>query len=95
MDGITCDVCGKSLLVDEDVRYIADISIYAAYDAMEITTEDLQRRDIAEEIRKTLDAIGKRGTRELEEEVLAKRRLDLCPPCRKRFLEGLPKESEK
>ena len=53
MDGITCDMCGKSLLVDEDVRYIADVSrSYAAYDAMEITTEDLARRDIAEEIRR-------------------------------------------
>ena len=85
MDGITCDLCGKSLLVDEDVRYVADVVVYAAYDPMELTSSDLER-DITAEIRRTLDAMKGRDATELEEEVAAVRRLDLCPQCRKRFL---------
>ena len=86
MDGLNCDMCGKSLLVDEDVRYVADITVYAAYDVMELTTEDLARRDIKAEIDRALAAAAGRDPKELEEEVIAKRRLDLCPSCRKLFL---------
>jgi hypothetical protein len=86
LDGITCDLCGKSLLVEENVRYVAELLVYAAYDPMELTSEDL-RRDIAAEIEKTLEALKKRDAKELEEEVVASRRLDLCPACRKRLLD--------
>ncbi len=81
-----CDLCGKTLLVDEDVRYIADICVFAAYDVMEITSFDLDR-DIKAEIRKTLKNMEGRDTTELEEEVYAKRLLDLCPSCRKIFID--------
>ncbi len=85
MDGITCDLCGKSLLVDENVRYVGDVVIYAAYDPMELTSNDLEL-DTTEEIRKTLEAIEKRDTKDLEEEIIATRHLDLCPSCRKHLL---------
>ncbi len=88
MDGITCDLCGKSLLVEENVRYVAELLVYAAYDPMELTSEDL-RRDIAAEIEKTLEVLKKRDAKELEEEVVAARRLDLCPVCRKRLLDEM------
>jgi hypothetical protein len=86
MDGITCDLCGKSLLVDEDVRYVAEVVVYAAYDVMELTSADLER-DIAGEVSDTLGALDGRDAKELEEEVAATRRLDLCAACRKEFLE--------
>jgi len=88
MDGITCDMCGKSLLVDEDVRYVGDLLVYAAYDPMEVTSEDLQR-DIRAEISELLEKMKDRDAAELEEEVVAARRLDLCPACRKRLLDEL------
>ena len=40
MEGITCDRCGKSLLIDESVRYEVKIVVQAAYDPMELTAED-------------------------------------------------------
>jgi len=79
-------MCGRALLVDEDVRYVADITVFAAYDVMEMTTEDLEKRDIRAEIRRALDRLRNIGEKEAQEEVLAKRRLDLCPSCRKLFL---------
>jgi len=90
MDGITCDMCGKPLLADEDTRYIAEVKIYAAYDVMELTTEDLEKRDIAAEIEKAIKAASRRDAKELEEEVFAHRKFDLCPSCRKQFLGTLP-----
>ncbi len=88
MDGITCDMCGKPLLADEDVRYKAEVRVWAAYDVMEVSRDDLERRDVAEEIRKTLAALEGRDAADLEDEVYALRRFDLCPPCRKRFLDS-------
>ncbi len=92
MDGITCDSCGKSLLVDEDVRYVADIVVYAAYDPMELTSRDLES-DVLSKIRSVLKQMEGRDTTELEEEVVAARRLNLCPSCRKSFLKGVSKPS--
>ena len=86
MDGFTCDLCGKGLLADESVRYVAEVVVYAAYDPMEITAEDLEK-DIAAEIEETLEVLKKRDAEELAEEVVAMRRLDLCPPCRKKLLD--------
>jgi len=87
VDGITCDMCGKSLLVDEDVRYVADLTVFAAYDVMELTSEDLAKRDIRAEIKRLLEQLKLRDQKELEEEVFAQRRYHLCPSCRKRFLD--------
>jgi hypothetical protein len=87
VDGITCDMCGKSLLVDEEVRYVADVRVYAAYDPMELTTRDLEARDVRAEIERTLETLEGVGEIEAQEEVYATRRLDLCPSCRKLFLD--------
>ena len=43
MDHLTCDICGKALLTDESVRYQARIQVFAAYDPLEITPDDLTR----------------------------------------------------
>jgi hypothetical protein len=89
MHGLSCDCCGKSLLIDEDVRYLARIEVVAAYDPPELTREDLAR-DFDAEIRRLVKAMDARDPKALEEEVAAIRRFDLCPPCRAAFLRELP-----
>lgn len=89
MHGLSCDRCGKSLLVDEEVRYLARVEVVAAYDPPEITRQDLER-DFDAEIRRLVRAMESRDPKELEEEVAAVRRFDLCPPCRAAFLGELP-----
>ena len=32
----TCDMCGKPLLPDEDIRYVVKIEVHTACDAMEM-----------------------------------------------------------
>jgi len=89
MHGLSCDRCGKSLLIDEEIRYLARIEVVAAYDPPEITRQDLER-DFDAEIRRLVRAMEGRDGKELEEQVAAIRRFDLCPPCRTAFLGSLP-----
>ncbi len=93
MHGLSCDRCGKSLLVDEDVRYLARIEVVAAYDPPELTRQDLER-DFDAEIRRLVRALEEGDAREMTEQVAAFRRFDLCPPCRREFLEALPQGPE-
>ena len=83
--GISCDRCGRTLLVDESVRYVVDVRVYAAYDTMEITRSDYEK-DHREEIREALDACRKMSADELEDQIYREFRFHLCPPCQKRYL---------
>ena len=89
MHGLSCDRCGKSLLVGEAVRYLARVEVVAAYDPPELVAEDLER-DFDREIRRLVKAMEGRSARELEEEVAVVRRFDLCVACRGAFVGGLP-----
>ena len=90
MHGLSCDRCGKSLLIDEETRYLARVEVVAAYDPPELTKQDLER-DFDAEIRRLVEAMEGRPARELEEQVAVVRRFDLCPPCRAAFVEALPR----
>ena len=81
----TCDMCGKPLLSDEDVRYVVKIEVYAAYDPMEITEEDLDR-DHKKEIADLLSQMEDMDPEELEEGVYKRMRFDLCAACHRRYL---------
>ena len=81
----TCDMCGKDLLVDEDVRYVVKMEVYAAYDPMEISQEDLEK-DHMEEISQLIDEMEDMDTQELEDGVYKSFRFDLCPSCQKKFV---------
>jgi len=86
MHGLSCDRCGKSLLVEEDVRYLLRMEIVAAWDPPELVREDLEK-DFDAEIRRLVRSMEGRDARDLEEEVAAVRRFDLCPPCRRAVLD--------
>ena len=81
----SCDLCGKELLVEEDLRYVAKIEVYAAYDPLEITEEDLEQ-DHMEEISELIKSMEHMDQQELEDQVYKSFRFDLCPECHKKFL---------
>lgn len=85
MDDLYCDMCGKELLADEDTRYILKIEVYAAYDPMELTEEDVAE-DKSEEMEELLKRVAAMDARELQDEVYQKFRFDLCPACRKKYV---------
>ena len=87
MADFCCDMCGKPLLVDEDVRYILKVEVFAAYDPMELTEDDL-KADRLKEIRELVKRMEQMDPKELEEQVYKKLTFDLCPACRKKYLKN-------
>ncbi len=81
----TCDMCGKTLLSDEDVRYVVKIEVFAAADPMEITEDDL-KKDHHKEIADLLDQMEDMDPQELEDGVYKKLRFDLCAACQRKYL---------
>jgi len=94
MEGISCDRCTKSLLIDEDVRYQVHIVVQAAYDPMEITKEDLKKSNPGS-WSALMRQLEKLTEQEAQDQVHREFHFDLCPPCQKIYLETpLPVRSE-
>jgi len=85
VDNVTCDMCGKMLLEDENTRYIVRIEVFAAYDTMELTTDQVGR-DPSEEMARLLDVMECMDPQELEDQVYKSFRFDLCPACQRKYL---------
>ena len=95
MDGLVCDGCGRTLLLEEDVRYVLRVEGFAAYDPLEITREDL-KRDLEADLRSLIERLSDVSEEEAEGQVHREFRFDLCPGCWRRYrkdpLTGLKKE---
>ena len=85
LDGISCDRCGKSLLIDEEVRYQVKVVVQAAYDPMEISAEDLQGTG-PESWKSLIKSLENLSAEEAQDQVYREIRFDLCPPCQKIYL---------
>lgn len=85
MEGISCDRCNKSLLIDEDVRYQVHIVVQAAYDPMEITADDLKNSNPGSWAA-LIQQLEKLTEQEAQDQVHREFRFDLCPPCQKIYL---------
>jgi hypothetical protein len=84
-DGISCDRCGKGLLVDGEVRYLVNVEVRAAYDPMEITPEDLAE-DRTGEIRSLMEQLARMTGQGAMDSVYRKLVFDLCPACQRAYL---------
>jgi len=82
----TCDMCGKTLLAEEDTRYVVRIEVYAAYDPMEITSRDLDE-DHDDEIHDLLATMEDMDADALEDQVYKTFRFDLCPACHAQYIQ--------
>ena len=85
MDGISCDRCGKGLLIDEEVRYQVHIVVQAAYDPMEITREDLAKSGDFD-WKTLMENLANLTEKEAQDQIHRELRFDLCPPCQKLYL---------
>ena len=83
-----CDMCGKSLVPEEDDRYVVKIEIYAACDSMEVDDdegliddfEDEEEEDEEEEV----DNIDPEEMDGVEYKTF---RYDLCSKCHSRYMQ--------
>jgi hypothetical protein len=82
---MTCDICGKGLLLVSDVRYEVRIEVKAAYDPMEITEDDL-KEDIPVKIRQLIARMEGLSEEEAQNEVYRRFDFDLCRVCQRRYI---------
>ncbi|MBI3099696.1 MAG: hypothetical protein HYY93_15915 [Planctomycetes bacterium] len=82
MNHLVCDRCGRNLLVGEAVRYEVRIEVKAAYDPLELTSDDL-RGDLRAEMRRLIARMEGEDPAELERAVYQVLDRDLCMACRR------------
>ena len=80
-----CDRCGQ-LIEEGGLRYIARIQVYAAYDPLKITFEDLTR-DHTNEIKEILKRCEGMTEEELMQDVYVDFQFDLCRACQRAYIQ--------
>jgi hypothetical protein len=81
----SCDLCGRQLDPQDDLRYVVKMEVYAAIDPTMSEDED-DDRDHLEEIQEILERLDDLDDPQIGEDVYQQLRFDLCPSCRRRFL---------
>jgi len=74
-------------LVDEDVRYILKMEVYAAYDPMELTGEDIAKEH-SKELAERLEKMKGMNAGEAEDGVHKRMEFDLCAGCQREFVKN-------
>ena len=82
---LACDLCGKTLLLDEDVRYIVKIEVFAAADPMELTEEDL-KQDHRKLMRELIEQMKRMDPQAAQDSVYRSFHFEICPKCQKQYL---------
>ena len=91
MHHLTCDLCGRPLFRDAEVRYEVRIEVKAAYDPLALTDEDLEK-DYRQEIARLLSQLEGASEVEAQDQVYRAFDFDLCPACQRRYVrEPLPR----
>jgi len=94
MNHLTCDRCGRGLLLDAPVRYEVRIEVKSAYDPLEITAEDLQNAERG--LHEALERLKDYSPERAQDEVYREFRFDLCATCQRAFLlNPLPPRGER
>ena len=85
-----CDMCGRSLVPDEDDRYVVKIEVYAACDSVDADCEDEEFiSDFEEEDDDENDEeIDNVDSDEIESIEYKTFRYDLCSKCHSRYLQN-------
>lgn len=86
MDRLTCDRCGRGLLLDAPVRYEVTIEVKSAYDPLELVEEDLV--DAEAEMKRLIEKLKTTSPEAAQDEVYRLFKLDLCATCQKLFLKN-------
>jgi len=84
-----CDMCGKSLVPEEDDRYVVKIEIYAACDSMEVDDDEGLIDDFEEEDDEEEDEVEVDNTdpEEMDGVEYKTFRYDLCSKCHSRYMQ--------
>ncbi len=81
-----CDMCGKSLVPEEDDRYVVKIEIYAACDSMEVDDDEGLIDDFEEEEEEE-EEVDNIDPEEMDGVEYKTFRYDLCSKCHSRYMQ--------
>lgn len=87
MINYNCDMCGKSLVPEEDDRYVVKIEIYAACDSMDVDDEELINDLEEEDEDDDDDEIDSLDPDEIDSIEYKTFRYDLCSKCHSMYLQ--------
>ncbi|NIL98629.1 MAG: hypothetical protein GTO53_11890 [Planctomycetales bacterium] len=82
-----CDGCKQIIDPRDDLRYVVRMEIYAAMDTAEIDDGD-DDRDYLMEVQEIIERGEDAENDRLGEEIYQQLRFDLCPDCRRKFLQS-------
>ncbi len=84
-----CDMCGKSLVPEEDDRYVVKIEIYAACDSMEVDDDEDLIDDFEEDVDDDDDdeEVDNLDPEEIDGVEYKTFRYDLCSKCHSRYMQ--------
>ena len=83
----SCDLCGRNLDTQNDLRYVVRMEVYAALDPMASDGDD-DDRDHLQEVQDILERMEATESDQIGEDVYQQLRFDLCPECRHKFLKS-------
>jgi len=83
----SCDLCKRAIDPQEDLRYVIKMEVYAAFDPI-ASLEDEDDRDHLQEIQDILERLEESEDDRIGDDVYQQLRFDLCPECRKKFIEN-------
>lgn len=81
-----CDLCGRELDPQNELRYVVKMEIFAALDPLPSDADD--DVDHLEEVEDILERLEDVESGQIGEDVCQQLRFDLCPTCRRRFLKS-------
>jgi len=82
----SCDLCKREFDLDDDLRYVVKIEVFAAYDPHAGTDDD--DHDHLQEIQDILESMEDADDQQIGDDVYQQMRFDLCPECRRKFLKN-------
>ncbi len=83
----SCDMCGRSIIPEEDVRYVVKIEAYAACDPMDADDNDFDEElidDFDEEDEDEFDNFDSDDQEDVDYKTF---RFDLCSKCHNKYLQ--------
>ena len=83
----SCDMCGRSLVPEEDDRYVVKIEVYAACDSIDSDDEEMITDFEEEDVEEGDDEIDNLDSDEIDSLEYKTFRYDLCCKCHSRYLQ--------
>lgn len=82
----SCDICGKPLHADKDVRYVVKIEVYGVYEEDDFEEDVFE--DELDEFEDLDDEVDDEEMEELEDAEYKTFRFDLCSKCHTQYLQN-------